>query len=122
MEEGGEPERAEAAGTDEGSEQLRAIFRRADRNSDGSLSRAELIIRLRKDAELAALLTLPQQIVDGAREAEVRDPHVELLGASASFPFGGRHQLTAPLFLLVARRLGRVRPSLPRCPRRHVRP
>ena len=69
MREGGEPERAEAAGTDEASEQLRAIFRRADRNSDGSLSRAELIIRLRKDAELAALLNLPQQIVDGDREA-----------------------------------------------------
>ena len=69
VEEGEEPERPEAAGTDEASEQLRAIFRRADRNSDGSLSRAELIIRLRKDAELAALLNLPQQIVDGDREA-----------------------------------------------------
>ena len=47
--------------------QLRAIFARADRNSDGHLTRAELILRLRKDTELASLLNLPQQVGDDQR-------------------------------------------------------
>ena len=49
--------------------QLRAIFARVDRNSDGRLSRAELILRLRKDGELASLLGLPQQVGDEQRAA-----------------------------------------------------
>lgn len=39
--------------------QLKAIFARADRNHDGVLTRGELAARLREDAELAALLKLP---------------------------------------------------------------
>lgn len=39
--------------------QLRAIFARIDRNHDRVLTRGELAIRLRDDAELAALLKLP---------------------------------------------------------------
>lgn len=40
--------------------QLHAIYRRADRNGDGSLKRAELVLRVRKDEELAELLDLPE--------------------------------------------------------------
>jgi hypothetical protein len=50
-------------------ERLRQIFGRADRNGDGKLSRAELILRLRADADLADLLNLPARIGDQDREA-----------------------------------------------------
>jgi hypothetical protein len=50
-------------------DRLREIFKRADKNSDGELSRAELILRLRKDEELAELLQLPQKVGDAALSA-----------------------------------------------------
>ena len=53
---------------EEKEDRLREIFARADRNGDGSLTRSELILRLRKDAELALLLQLPQRIGDGERD------------------------------------------------------
>ena len=49
--------------------ELRQIFERADRNSDGKLTRAELILRLKKDAQLADLLHLPTRVGDGDRDA-----------------------------------------------------
>ena len=49
--------------------QLREIFARADRDGDGRLTRAELILRLRKDKELAELLNLPAKVGDGERDA-----------------------------------------------------
>ena len=48
---------------------LREVFARADKNSDGSLTRAELILRLRKDFELATLLKLPAKVGDDDRGA-----------------------------------------------------
>jgi len=48
---------------------LRGVFRRADRNGDGNLTRAELILRLRKDDELRNLLKLPKNISDAERDA-----------------------------------------------------
>eukprot|EP01043_Picozoa_sp_COSAG02_P042270 COSAG02_NODE_3580_length_6533_cov_1.657600_4_plen_427_part_00 len=50
-------------------ERLRQIFGRADRNGDGKLSRAELILRLRADADLADLLNLPARVGDQDRQA-----------------------------------------------------
>ena len=55
--------RTESAGV------LRGVFRRADRNGDGTLSRTELIVRLREDGELARLLRLPQRVGDADRGA-----------------------------------------------------
>ena len=46
------------------SSQLRQIFQNVDQNRDGSVSRAEVILRLRKDKELAILLDLPTNIHD----------------------------------------------------------
>jgi Ca2+-binding EF-hand superfamily protein len=51
------------------SSRLRAIFARADRNGDGQLTRAELILRLRDDTELAQMLRLPASVGDGERGA-----------------------------------------------------
>ena len=48
---------------------LRNAFRKADRNGDGELTRAELILRLRKDVELGELLNLPSKIGDDDRDA-----------------------------------------------------
>ena len=50
--------------------QLREVFDKIDKNHDGSLTRAELIIRLRKDEEVATLLQvhLPQNMSDAGRE------------------------------------------------------
>ncbi len=48
---------------------LRQIFGRADRDGNGSLTRAELILRLRQDAELADILQLPQKVGDESRDA-----------------------------------------------------
>jgi Ca2+-binding EF-hand superfamily protein len=48
-------------------DRLRQIFDRADRNGDGKLSRAELILRLRRDVDLADLLNLPARISDEDR-------------------------------------------------------
>ena len=48
---------------------LREVFKRIDRNGDGALTRAEIILRLRKDEELASLLQLPQKLLDDDRSA-----------------------------------------------------
>ena len=40
---------------------LKAAFARVDRNGDGKVSRAELILRVRQDGELAAMLGMPQK-------------------------------------------------------------
>ena len=48
---------------------LRAVFQRVDRNHDGALTRAEIILRLRKDDELAELLDLPRHVGDSERSA-----------------------------------------------------
>jgi hypothetical protein len=48
---------------------LRQIFQRADRDGNGSLTRAELILRMRQDAELAEILQLPQKVGDEDRDA-----------------------------------------------------
>lgn len=53
---------------EEKEDRLREIFARADRNGDGALSRSELILRLRKDEELAELLQLPQRVGDDERD------------------------------------------------------
>jgi Ca2+-binding EF-hand superfamily protein len=53
---------------EEKEDRLRDIFARADRNGDGNLTRSELILRLRKDTELAALLQLPQRVGDDERD------------------------------------------------------
>jgi hypothetical protein len=42
---------------------------RVDQNQDGSLTRVELIKRLRKDEELVSLLNLPKHVSDGDRGA-----------------------------------------------------
>lgn len=42
---------------------------RVDQNQDGSLTRVELIKRLRKDEELVSLLNLPKHVGDGDRGA-----------------------------------------------------
>ena len=42
---------------------------RVDQNQDGSLTRVELIKRLRKDEELVSLLKLPKHVSDGDRGA-----------------------------------------------------
>ena len=52
----------------EKADRLQAIFARVDRNRDGSLTRSELIHRLRKDTELAVLLGLPQRVQDDQRQ------------------------------------------------------
>ena len=49
--------------------ELRQVFACVDVNSDGKLSRAELILRLRKDADLAALLDLPVRVGEAERAA-----------------------------------------------------
>jgi hypothetical protein len=54
---------------DHAGKRLREIFARADRNNDGTLTRAELILRLRSDTELAELLQLPARVGDGDRDA-----------------------------------------------------
>ena len=48
--------------------QLHEIFARADRDGDGRLTRAELILWLRKDEELRELLKLPAHVGDGERD------------------------------------------------------
>lgn len=48
--------------------QLNEIFAKADRNGDGAVSRGELISRLRKDQQLAAMLGLPSHVKDEDRE------------------------------------------------------
>ena len=48
---------------------LQECFRRADRNGDGAVSRAELILQLRSDAQLSHLLHLPQHVGDSERVA-----------------------------------------------------
>ena len=48
--------------------QLQEIYVRADRDGDGRLTRAELILRLRKDEELRQLLKLPAHVGDGERD------------------------------------------------------
>ena len=48
--------------------QLEEIYARADRDDDGRLTRAELILRLRKDEELRELLNLPAYVGDGERD------------------------------------------------------
>lgn len=53
---------------EEKGDRLREMFARADRNGDGKLSRSELILRLRKDTELALLLQLPQRVSDDERD------------------------------------------------------
>eukprot|EP01046_Picozoa_sp_COSAG06_P036947 COSAG06_NODE_4124_length_4547_cov_1.723696_5_plen_669_part_00 len=53
---------------EEKEDRLREIFARADRDGDGALSRSELILRLRKDEELAELLQLPQRVGDDERD------------------------------------------------------
>lgn len=45
------------------------LFARADRNGDGRLTRAELILQLREDQELAKALHLPRRVGDGERDA-----------------------------------------------------
>ena len=49
--------------------QLRQIFARIDRNGASTVSRADVILRLRKDAELAELLQLPGKVGEQDREA-----------------------------------------------------
>jgi Ca2+-binding EF-hand superfamily protein len=49
--------------------ELRQVFACVDVNGDGSLSRAELIMRLRKDPDLAALLDLPVRVGEAERAA-----------------------------------------------------
>lgn len=51
-------------------EQVRAFFDRIDRNGDQSISVQELILALRRDAEVASFLQLPQCVrqEDGSRE------------------------------------------------------
>ena len=50
-------------------QRLQECFRRADRNGDGTVSRAELILQLRADAQLSRLLHLPQHVGDSERVA-----------------------------------------------------
>jgi hypothetical protein len=61
--------RSSAREQDHAGKRLREIFSRADRNNDGTLTRAELILRLRSDTELAELLQLPARVGDGDRDA-----------------------------------------------------
>jgi hypothetical protein len=51
-------------------EQVRAFFDRIDRNGDQSISVQELILALRRDAEVASFLQLPQRVrqEDGSRD------------------------------------------------------
>ena len=49
-------------------DKLIALFKRADRNGDGLLTRAELILSLRKDGELTKQLGLPANIRDQHRK------------------------------------------------------
>jgi hypothetical protein len=60
--------RQRGAASARSAQQLRDIFEQVDRNGDGEISRAELILRLRKDPELAALLDLPSHVKDENRE------------------------------------------------------
>ena len=48
--------------------QLQEIYTRADRDGDGRLTRAGLILRLRKDEELRELLKLAAHVLDGERD------------------------------------------------------
>ena len=63
------PALVQSVGSKSMEQSLHEIFVVADKNGNGSLSRAELILRLRKDSELAALLKLPASGMDGERGA-----------------------------------------------------
>ena len=66
---GNKPTTRQADSTDtRRASQLQEIYARADRDGDGRLTRAELILRLRKDEELRELLVLPAHVGDGERD------------------------------------------------------
>eukprot|EP01043_Picozoa_sp_COSAG02_P002792 COSAG02_NODE_66_length_42609_cov_95.996848_15_plen_1632_part_00 len=65
---GGRGSARRSMGLARSTDELKHVFFSIDRNRDGEMSRAELILRLRKDSELAAMLDLPSHIKDGDRE------------------------------------------------------
>lgn len=65
---GGRASARRGVGLTHSADQLDHIFERLDRNRDGGISRAELILQLRKNSELAAMLDLPSHVKDDDRE------------------------------------------------------